>query len=205
MSLVFTGDPAEALEKLAISRILLVYLPTMVLQWVIFAIIYLTVYREQVGMDSLGYTRFRFIYIAWAIAFLLASNLILSGLAVFLKSIGLGVPGEIGLILPTDNTERAIWVALSGTAAICEETAFRGYLITRLQIFGKTKSWVVPTIIASIAFGSGHAYQGIGGFILIAIYGAMFAALFWRTGSLWPCIIGHFFQDFSALFYPIQY
>lgn len=205
MSLVFTGDPAEALRKLAISPIFLVYLPTMIIQWLIFALIYLTVYRENVGMDSVGFTKFRFIYIPWAIAFFLASNLILTFLAVFLETIGLGIPGEIGLILPSDNTERAIWVVLSMTAGICEETAFRGYLITRLQIFGKTKSWIVPTLVASIAFGSGHAYQGAGGFILITIYGAMFAALYWRTGSLWPCIIAHFFQDFSALFYPTQY
>jgi membrane protease YdiL (CAAX protease family) len=30
----------------------------------------------------------------------------------------------------------------------------------------------------------------------------MFAWLFVRTKSLWPCIIAHFFQDFTALFIP---
>lgn len=201
---MFTGDPAEVLKKLAISPIYLIYIPTIVTQWLIFLLIYLTVYREQVGMRSLGFTGLRLIHLFWAIAFLLVSNLILSVMALGLETIGLGLPGELGLILPDTNVERVFWIFLSLTAGVCEETAFRGYLITRLQIFGKTKSWIIPTIASSIAFGCGHAYQGVGGFILISIYGAMFAISFWYTKSLWPAVIAHVFQDFSALFFPFE-
>ena len=51
-------------------------------------------------------------------------------------------------------------------------------------------------------FGACHAYQGIPGLIVITVYGALFALLYIRTGRIWPCIIAHFFQDFSALFIP---
>ncbi len=203
-SIIFVGDPSEALKSLSVSLIYLVYLPTMVIQWLIFALIYLTTYRERTGLAGIGFNRIRLIDFFWAIAFLLFSNLLLSLLALLLKTINLEIPGEVELILPNTITEKILWVALSITAGICEESAFRGYLITRIKIFGGTKTWILPIIIASFAFGSGHSYQGVGGFILISIYGAMFAILFIRTKSLWPCIIAHFFQDFSALFFPYQ-
>jgi membrane protease YdiL (CAAX protease family) len=203
-SILFVGDPTEALKLLSLSPIYFIYLPTIVIQWLIFALIFLTTFREQTGLGDIGFKKIRIIDFLWAIAFLLGSNLILSLLAVLLKSINLEIPGEIELILPKTFAEQILWVFLSLTAGICEEAAFRGYLITRIKIIGKTKNWILPIIIASLSFGSGHAYQGVGGFILISIYGAMFALLFLRTKTLWPCIIAHFFQDFSALFYPYQ-
>lgn len=203
-SIIFVTDPSEVLKALSVSPIFLVYLPTMVIQWLVFLLIFVTTYREQTGLRSIGFKRIRAIDFLWAIAFLLASNLILTLLSLLLKTVHLEIPGELELILPKTANERILWILLSITAGICEEAAFRGYLITRIKIFGRTKSWVLPVVLASLAFGSGHAYQGLGGFLLISIYGAMFALLFLRTGSLWPPIIAHFFQDFSAIFFPFQ-
>ena len=62
--------------------------------------------------------------------------------------------------------------------------------------------WLIPVILSAVVFGACHAYQGLPGFILLSIYGAMFSILYIRTKSIWPCIIAHFFQDFSALFFP---
>jgi membrane protease YdiL (CAAX protease family) len=203
-SIVFVGDPAEALKKLSISLVYLVYLPTMVQQWLIFALIILATYRENMGLTGVGFQKIRLIDFLYALAFLLASNLLLSAFALLLKAINLEIPGELSLILPKNAGERILWAALSLTAGICEETAFRGYLMTRIKIIGRMKTWILPIIISSLAFGSGHAYQGIGGFIMLTLYGALFALLFIKSKSLWPCIIAHFFQDFSALFYPYQ-
>lgn len=203
-SIIFVTNPSEVLKALSVSPIFLVYLPTMVIQWLVFLLIFVTTYREQTGLRSIGFKRIRAIDFLWAIAFLLASNLILTLLSLLLKTVHLEIPGELELILPKTANERILWILLSITAGICEEAAFRGYLITRIKIFGRTKSWVLPVVLASLAFGSGHAYQGLGGFLLISIYGAMFALLFLRTGSLWPPIIAHFFQDFSAIFFPFQ-
>ncbi|HWR82135.1 MAG TPA: CPBP family intramembrane glutamic endopeptidase, partial [Candidatus Deferrimicrobium sp.] len=87
-------------------------------------------------------------------------------------------------------------------AGVCEETAFRGYLMTRLRLLGRFRSWAIPTVISAVAFGICHAYQGLPGFIVITAYGVMLSILYIRTGSLWPPIIAHFFQDFAALFVP---
>jgi len=201
MSVAFVGDPTEALRILSVSPIFFIYLPTIAIQWLVFLLVWVTVYREGTGLAGVGFKRIRLIDFAWAGAFLITSNLILTLLSVLLAAVNLEVPVELELMLPKTGTEKIMWFFLSLTAGVCEEAAFRGYLITRLRIFGQTKNWVTPVILASLAFGSGHAYQGIGGFILISIYGAMFALLFIRTKTLWPLVIAHFVQDFVAVFY----
>lgn len=198
------GDPSEALTLVSISPILMMYAPTIVMQWILFGLIYLTTYREQTGLRGIGFKRPRLIDLFYAVAFLLVANLLLTFFALFLAWIGLPVAEELTLVLPTTGLERFFWVLLSITAGIVEETVFRGYLITRLRMFGHTTSWILPVIIASISFGTGHSYQGVGGFILLSVYGAMFSVLFIMTKSLWPVIIAHFFQDFSAMFFPYQ-
>jgi membrane protease YdiL (CAAX protease family) len=205
LSMSIMGDPKEALKLLATSPIALIYLPTMVTHWLIFLLVYLTTRYEKTGLRGLGFKRIRLLDVFWAGAFLLVANLLLSMLALGLEKIGLGIPGEVELILPQTGAERIVWVFLSLTAGICEETAFRGYLITRLKLFSRSKRWIVPVLISSLAFGMGHTYQGIGGFITITVYGMMFGVLYVRTGSIWPGIMAHFFQDFSAAFFPFQY
>jgi membrane protease YdiL (CAAX protease family) len=199
---LLTGDSTSMLESLNQGVLLAMLISTIVVQWGVFLLIYLTAYREQTGLTGLGFKRVRRIDFAWAAAFLLASNVVLAGLAWLLAQIGLPMPGEISFLIPTDPAGRVVWVAVSATAGICEETAFRGYLMTRLRLVGRFSNWLVPTAISAIAFGSCHAYQGLPGFIVITVYGVLFSLLYIRTGSIWPGIIAHFFQDFSALFIP---
>lgn len=175
---------------------------TIMIQWMMFLLLYVATYREQTFLRGLGLTSFRAIDIAWAVTFLLVANLILTGLAWVLAQWGMPMPGEIQFLIPQDTTGRIVWVMVSATAGFCEEIAFRGYLMTRLRILGKTKSWLMPVVVSSLTFGILHAYQSLPGVIILTVYGAMFALLYIRTRSLWPCIIAHFFQDFTALFIP---
>jgi membrane protease YdiL (CAAX protease family) len=200
---VFAGDPEDLAVLLNDTVLLFTLVATIMVQWLLFLVLFVATFREQT---------------AWAISFLLAANLILAGLAWFLAQVGLPMPGEIALLIPQDTAGRIVWVVVSATAGFCEEIAFRGYLMTRLRILGKTKTWVMPVVVSSLAFGICHAYQGwpvsslaFGichayqgwpGLILLTVYGFMFALLYLRTRSLWPCIIAHFFQDFTALFIP---
>lgn len=201
-SLLFTDDPAAMFKDLTQSMLLLMLVSTIVIQWCVFLLIYVSSYREQTGLAGLGFKRIRALDFAWAGAFLLAAIVIMTGLTWFLAQIGLPMPGEISLLIPTDPAGRVVWVAVSATAAICEETAFRGYLLTRLRLLGKLQSWVVPTVISAVVFGACHSYQGLPGFIVITVYGVMLSLLYIRSGSIWPGIIAHFFQDFMALFVP---
>jgi membrane protease YdiL (CAAX protease family) len=171
---------------------------TVCMQWGLFLINYVALWRERTGFAGIGLVRPRMVDFAWAIAFLFAANVVLSALAWGLAQIGLPADGDISWIIPQDTTGRIIWLIVSFTAGFCEEVAFRGYLMTRLRLILGTKTWVVPVIITSLAFGLCHGYQGWGNMVLIASYGVMFALLFIRTGRLWPLIIAHTLNDIGA-------
>lgn len=202
LSLAFVEDPSTMLENLNDSIRMVLLISTIVMQWGVFLLLYLSLYFEKTSLAGLGFKKIRGLDFAWAVSFLIVSNLILSGLAWALAQIGLPMQGEIAMLIPTDTAGRFVWVAVSFTAGFCEESAFRGYLMTRLRLVGGLKSWVIPTILSALAFGICHAYQGIPGLIVITVYGLLFSFLYIRTGSIWPGIIAHFFQDFSALFIP---
>ena len=202
VSLIFAEDPSVMLKNMDNGVLMVLLVSTIVMQWGIFLFLYITIYREQTGMAGIGFKKIRGIDFAWAISFLVAANLILSGLAWVLGQVGLPMSGEISMLVPTDTVGRIVWVGVSFTAGFCEETMFRGYLMTRVRLLGKFTNWVIPSIVSALAFGVCHAYQGIPGLIVLSVYGLLFALLFIRTKSIWPLIIAHFFQDFSALFIP---
>ncbi len=203
MAVIGAGeDPLALLRNLDQTMLLILLVSTIVVQWLIYLLNYGGVYLEQTGLAGLGLRGFRLVHIAWAFAFLLASNLVLSGLAWVLGQLGHPMAGEVGLLIPTDPTGQVVWFFVAITAGFCEEIAFRGYLMTRLRLLFKLNSWWIPTVLSAVSFGICHTYQGLPGFIVITAYGLLFSLLYIRTGSLWPCIIAHFFQDFSALFFP---
>jgi len=192
----------ELLRTMTPGMLIFMLATTIVVQWAIFGLNWGTVFSEGTGLRGLGLTKLTPLHLAWAIAFWLAAIVLLGGIAWVLAQFGYEIPGEIGLLIPESFGGKLVWVAVSITAGFCEEVAFRGYLMTRFRLLFKSNSWVVPTILSSVIFGVCHAYQGIAGFILITIYGALFSLLFIRTKSLWPGIIAHFFQDVMYIFIP---
>ena len=96
-------------------------------------------------------------------------------------------------MFPHGGIQIALWVALSVTAGICEETIFRGYLQT--QFMALTKNAPAGILLSAAAFGAAHAYQGFRMTILIAVFGLMFGILAHWRGSIRPGIIAHAWQD----------
>jgi membrane protease YdiL (CAAX protease family) len=90
-------------------------------------------------------------------------------------------------MLPHRGIELTLWIALSVTAGICEETIFRGYL--QPQFMALTKSAPGGIVLSAAIFGAAHAYQGFRMVILIALYGAMFGILAYWRGTVRPGII----------------
>jgi uncharacterized protein len=96
-------------------------------------------------------------------------------------------------MLPHRGIELTLWIVLSVTAGICEETIFRGYL--QRQFMALTKSAPAGILLSAAAFGVAHAYQGFRMVVLIGLYGAMFGILaYWRR-SIRPGMIAHAWQD----------
>jgi membrane protease YdiL (CAAX protease family) len=101
--------------------------------------------------------------------------------------------GHTVSMLPQRGIELTVWIALSVTAGICEETIFRGYL--QRQFMALTKSAPAGILLSAATFGAAHAYQGFRMTILIALYGAMFGILACWRGSVRPGMIAHAWQD----------
>ena len=175
-----------------------IYIPTIAIEWLIFGVVFLVLKRGKENLSDVGFSGFTMANLGIGLGFLLVANLILLGLAQILDFFHLAVPEEIGFILPRSNTERLFWVILSVTAGICEETGFRGYVLTKLNLF--TNNWYLTVALSSLCFGLGHFYQGMGGVILTGTYGLLFCLLFiWRK-SLVPGIFAHSLQDLTAIF-----
>jgi membrane protease YdiL (CAAX protease family) len=126
-----------------------------------------------------------------AAAFWIVSAGILFVLGWLLRVAALG--RKMDFILPHGGTEITLWIALSVTAGICEETIFRGYL--QRQFTALTKSAPAGILLSAAAFGAAHAYQGFRMVILIGLYGAMFGILAYWRGSVRPGIIAHAWND----------
>ena len=192
----------EMLKTMTPGMLIFTLVTTVVVQWAIFGLNWASVFTEQTGLKGLGLGQLTPLHLAWAVAFWLSAIVILGGLAWILAQLGYEIPGEIGLLIPESLGGKLLWVLVSITAGFCEEVAFRGYLMTRFRLLFKSQSWILPTLLSSVIFGICHAYQGTAGFILITIYGAMFALLYIKTKSLWSGIIAHFFQDVMYIFIP---
>ncbi len=129
-----------------------------------------------------------------AVVYLLVANYLLAGLGFvlghFMRS---GVNEALKNGLPHTIPEDAVFLLVALTAAICEETIFRGYL--QHQLAGWARNAATGIVLQGIAFGVAHAYQGTSQIIVIAFFGCMFGWLAWWRKSLRPGMLAHFFQD----------
>jgi membrane protease YdiL (CAAX protease family) len=182
------------------SRILQLYLPSLVLQILILASIMLALIKDGEHISSLGLKPgdISLLNFAIGIAFLAVAVIILNVLSRALAYLGMITTADISYILPKTIFERIFWILLAVSAGISEEICFRGYVITRMARL--TGSVWPGVILGSLAFGASHSYQGLGGVIIIGVYGMMFSLLFLGRGSLVPCIIAHALQDIVASF-----
>ena len=177
------------------------YLLTMVSEWLVFAYALAGVRRRGTSISlvvgnrwSSGRQVLRDVGIA--AAFWMVSVGIL---ALFARLLHIDSSARnVQFMLPHGVLEMALWIAVSVTAGICEETIFRGYL--QRQFIGFTRSVPLGIVLAAAAFGAGHAYQGWRMTILIGIYGLMFGLLAYRRGNVRPGMIVHGWQDsFSGI------
>jgi membrane protease YdiL (CAAX protease family) len=102
--------------------------------------------------------------------------------------------------LPTTAGERALWILLSLTAGVCEEVAYRGFLIRFLHEGGLALPLAAALTVSSVLFGLGHLYQGLRGVVSSTIAGVAFGLLFLLTGSLIPGIILHALIDMQMAY-----
>ena len=84
----------------------------------------------------------------------------------------------------------------------CEEIIFRGYVVKRLAIIFRdtNRTWLLSAIIASVAFGLAHTYQGPAGMVITGIIVFMFALIFISNKSnLMLPILSHGIYNMIAI------
>ena len=89
-----------------------------------------------------------------------------------------------------------------GTAAIGEESIFRGFLLPRLESLfgGGALATVAALTIQAIIFGLAHSYQGLHGIVLTGLIGLVMG-LVYLAGNRWllPVILAHGLIDTISL------
>jgi membrane protease YdiL (CAAX protease family) len=100
---------------------------------------------------------------------------------------------QLGFLVPRGTAEVLLWIALSITAGVCEETIFRGYLQRQFSALGGN-AWI-GIAGSALIFGAAHGYEGARRMLLIGIYGAMFGLLADFRRSLRPGMMAHAFHD----------
>jgi len=105
----------------------------------------------------------------------------------------------VGALLPDTPKERRLFGVLVVTAGVCEELLFRGFLLFYLQeVFPGLPLWAA-VVGSSAVFGIAHLYQGLGGVLGTAGFGAAMAVLYVASGSLIVPILLHALLDLRIL------
>jgi membrane protease YdiL (CAAX protease family) len=177
------------------------YLTNIFLEWLVFAIVVTGVRWSGASVLLVVGERWRSARqvlrdIGIAAGFWVVASMLLWIISKLLRIAALA--HNMQFMLPHGAAEKTLWVALSVTAGICEETIFRGYL--QRQFMALTKSAPAGILLSAAAFGAAHAYQGFRFVILISLFGAMFGILAYWRGSVRPGMIAHALQDSLGVF-----
>ena len=100
------------------------------------------------------------------------------------------------LFMPSDRTERLLWIVAAALAGFGEEVTWRGVqtaLLTRL-----TGSAAAAIALCIAMFALSHVEQGWKSVIIIAPFAAAFHLLVWLSGSLYVAMAVHFLYDSIA-------
>lgn len=192
----FSRSHANEMRTVEAPNHMSMYLRTMLFEWVMFAFVYYGIRARGVTLRDLVGPR-------WSTA----SKVLIDvgiGLGFYaVSALALTLTGRllhdtsslevVRFMAPNGPVEMAMWMGLSLTAGICEETIFRGYL--QRQFIGWTKIPSLGIVASGAIFGAVHIYQGTKHAVGIAILGILLGVLAaWRR-SLKPGMISHAVQD----------
>lgn len=100
------------------------------------------------------------------------------------------------LIAPRSSGERLVFAGVAVSAGVAEEVAYRGLLM--LLVAHLTGGWWLPAIVASLAFGAAHAFQGWRGIAGASAMGFAAQVVVGITGTLFVAIGVHIIHDLVA-------
>ncbi len=102
-------------------------------------------------------------------------------------------------LLPTTRAERRAFAVVAVTAGVTEELLYRAWLPWLLVLAAPVGGYGGAALVASVAFGLGHAYQGAWAVLLTGTAGFLLAQLYLSTGSLLLPVVLHVLVDLRLL------
>jgi membrane protease YdiL (CAAX protease family) len=114
-------------------------------------------------------------------------------------------PGHATLaLLPRSRSERRLFTVVGLTAGLCEEWLYRGFFLAVVNALTGGLSTGVLIVVAAVAFGLAHAYQGPSGIVATGLLGGVMAALYLQSGSLLLPVVLHAAIDLRFLLVPAR-
>ena len=187
------------------------YGSTIVLQWLIVAVIALLSARRSVNLNELGLSLANPTRIAWLAVGL--TGVFCANQVFGLRKITQLPQRRRGSlfaisekIMPQTGRERLLYAALACTAGLSEEFIYRGFVF--MAFVRMTVNYLPPNGIAAVLssawFAVAHVYQGRRGVITTFVVGLIFAFTRIWTGSLIPAIAAHIGMDLTIGIYASQ-
>jgi len=105
-------------------------------------------------------------------------------------------------VLPRTAGERRLFTVVGVTAGVCEEWLYRGFFLAVVAALAGGLPTGVLVVVAAVAFGLAHAYQGRAGVLTTGVLGGVMAALYLSTGSLLLPVLLHAAIDLRFLLVP---
>jgi hypothetical protein len=106
-------------------------------------------------------------------------------------------------LLPRTAGERRLFTVVGVTAGVCEEWLYRGFFLAVVSaVAGGRLATGLLVVVAAVAFGLAHAYQGPVGILTTGLLGGVMAALYLQTGSLLLPVLLHAAIDLRFLLVP---
>lgn len=112
-------------------------------------------------------------------------------------------PGAATLaLLPRSTSERRLFAVVGVTAGVCEEWLYRGFFLAVVSALAPGLPAVLLVVVAAVAFGLAHGYQGRTGMLTTGVLGGVLAGVYLSTGSLLLPVLLHAAIDLRFLLVP---
>jgi uncharacterized protein len=119
---------------------------------------------------------------------------------IWINALGIHQRDQLPKELGVDRSTTALVVVtflVTVMAPIAEEFFFRGYFFTALRAW---KGPWVAAVITGVVFGAIHGGSAPLGYLVpLSLFGFGLCLLYWRTGSLYPCMSLHALNNSLAL------
>lgn len=104
-------------------------------------------------------------------------------------------------LLPRTTTERRVWAVVAISAGITEEALYRAFMMSVIANVLTDADQTTIVVVAAIAFGFAHLYQGVRGVVLTALLGVLLGTVVLQAGLVIAIVI-HTLIDLRVLLIP---